>query len=130
MGSFVFLVLATGCNAPAEDRMKKYDKEKLGVYTNPAFRIPGLDNSPGMMGSGIGMMQPSVRGRLTLTKEQVVIYVQDQLDRGGAGGYKVGNVKDKVKDPETIIVDVVTLDDVTVAQYSVDRHTGIFRSAR
>ena len=123
--SFAFLALAGGCNSPNADKDRDIDKRGLGRDAMPAFNLPGLGRGPGMMGSGIGMIQPQARGRLTLTKEHVAAYFQIQLDRRGDGRHKVGSVKDK--DRNTITVDIVTLEDYPVARYEVDRHTGLMR---
>ena len=110
---------------------------------------PGMKGhmGPGMMGHmggmmghmGAGMMGPGAGGQggcpyqqaaLTeeLTVESVTKFLERRLSHMGNDRLKVGEVK--VKDDNTIIAEIVTVDDSLVQRIEFDRKTGQRRQVR
>jgi hypothetical protein len=85
----------------------------------------GQGMGPGMMGPGYG----SDRGhgmrvvpRADLSTDDVRHFFADRLAMHGNKRLKVGEVKEA--DDDSIVADIVTLDDSLVQRFKVDRHTG------
>ena len=120
-----------GCNTldqepPRHPEMKQKGLDSMmGPRPSPYGRpIPGL-GAGGLMGPGLSMVRPGLRGGANLTKDQVGAYFLNHLARRGDARLRLGPVRDKDKD--TIVVDIVTADGVLIYRYQVDRHTGITR---
>ncbi len=87
---------------------------------------------PGMMGNGIvqpgmGMVQPCPYGTAQdvdkdLSADDVRLFLERSLAFHGNKRLKVGDVKEAGDD--TIVTDIVTVDDSLVHRLEVDRHTG------
>ncbi|MEX0696256.1 MAG: hypothetical protein WD099_01805 [Dongiaceae bacterium] len=103
---------------------------------------PGMMGS-GMMGSGMmgpgmggqGMTGPGMQGDLglhvvpskDLSTDDVRHFLEHRLAVQGNERLKVGEVKEA--DDDTILADIVTVDDSLVRRWAVDRHTGAMRPA-
>lgn len=118
-----------GCETlgQGEPRHPEMKQKGLGSMMGPrpgpyGRSTPGL-GAGGLMGPGLGMVRPGLRGGANLTRDQVGAYFLIHLDRRGDGRLRLGPVKDK----DTISVDVVTADGVLIFRYEVDRQTGITR---
>ncbi len=73
----------------------------------------------GMMGQGFGdRVVPSTH----LSTDDVRHFLEHRLARRGNKRLKVGEVKEEGKD--SIVADIVTVDDSLVERLKVDRHTG------
>ena len=73
----------------------------------------------GMMGHGFGdRVVPSTH----LSTDDVRHFLEHRLARRGNKRLKVGEVKEEGKD--SIVADIVTVDDSLVERLKVDRHTG------
>ena len=73
----------------------------------------------GMMGQGFGdRVVPSTH----LSNDDVRHFLEHRLARRGNKRLKVGEVKEEGKD--SIVADIVTVDDSLVERLKVDRHTG------
>ena len=83
---------------------------------------------PGMMGGyGPGMMRGNRPSNLNLSTSDVKSYVERWIAMMGNPHLKVGPVIEK--DSNTITADVVTVDkEALVERFSVDRHTGSWRT--
>ncbi|MCC7017279.1 MAG: hypothetical protein IT564_08780 [Rhodospirillales bacterium] len=83
----------------------------------------------GMMGPGAGMMPwgPSGEGR-ALSVDDAKAMIERRLAVWGNPRLKVGAVKEEGK--ETIVADVVTVDNSLVQRYQIDRSTGAMRPVR
>jgi hypothetical protein len=85
---------------------------------------------PGMMGpgmGGMGMMGDQGPGmRVTpsehLTTDDVSHFLGHFLERNGNPRLKVGQIEQV--DEDTIVAEIVTVDDSLVQRFRVDRHTG------
>ncbi len=95
----------------------------------------GHGTGHGMMGSGMmgqGMMGPGsdtgrghgmrVVPRADLSTDDVRHFFEDRLAMHGNKRLKVGEVTEA--DDDTIVADIVTLEDSLVQRFKVDRHTG------
>jgi hypothetical protein len=105
----------------------------------PGMMGPGMMGQ-GMMGRGImgpGMMDPGMKGpgfdrdrghgmrvvpRADLSTDDVRHFFEDRLAMHGNKRLKVGEVTEA--DDDTILADIVTLEDSLVQRFKVDRHTG------
>lgn len=77
---------------------------------------------PGMMGQGFGdRVVPSKH----LSTDDVRHFLEHRLDRRGNKRLKVGDVKEEGKD--SIIAEIVTVDDSLVERLKVDRHSGLLQ---
>ena len=103
-----------------------------GAAPCPGMRAgmgPGMMMDPGMMG-GHGMMDHGMMGRgksaIQADKDLSADDVRGRLERSlkwhGNERLKVGEVKEL--DDDTIVAEIVTLDDSLVDRFKVDRHTG------
>ena len=122
--------------------------------TGPGMMGPGMQQMPGMPGQGMGMMgpggmhgmmgqgMPGMMGpgmggqgmmggqgpgmRVTpsehLTTDDVTHFLGHFLERHGNPRLKVGDVQEL--DEDTIVAEIVTVDDSLVQRWRVDRHTG------
>ena len=106
-----------------------------GPGYGPGFDpCPGFGMAPGMMGPGYGMgpgmMTPSF-GAAAPAKDLSADDVRAGMERSLAWHdnkrLKVGEVKEV--DEDTIVADILTLDDSLVQRWQVDRHTGAMRPA-
>ena len=112
------------------------------LFAGPSFAHgSGGPMGTGMMGHmGTGMMGhmgsagpqgcPYHQAAFTkeLTIESVTKYLERRLDQRGNDRLKVGEVK--VKDDNTIIAEIVTVDDSLVQRIEFDRKTGQRRQVR
>lgn len=87
----------------------------------------------GMMGPGYGMMGPGMMGpgwgygmggpaEKELSADDVRAWLERSLAWQGNKRLKVGSVTEK--DDDTILADIVTVDDSLVQRLAIDRHTG------
>jgi hypothetical protein len=95
----------------------------------PGMMGGGQGMGPGMMQGmpGMGMMgEPGPGVRVTpsqhLTTDDVSHFLQHWVERQGNPRLKVGKVEQV--DDDTIVAEVVTVDDSLVQRFKVDRHTG------
>ncbi len=105
----------------------------------PGMMGPGMGGQgktgPGMMGPGMGgqgMMGPRfskghgfgtrVVPMRHLTVDDVRHFLEHRLARRGNKRLKLGEVKEA--DEDTIIAEIVTVDDSLVQRFKIDRHTG------
>jgi hypothetical protein len=116
----------------------------MGHGTGHGMMGPGM-MGPGMMGQGMmgrgimgpGMMDPGMKGpgfdrdrghgmrvvpRADLSTDDVRHFFEDRLAMHGNKRLKVGEVTEA--DDDTILADIVTLEDSLVQRFKVDRHTG------
>lgn len=77
-----------------------------------------------MRGGGHGFGRP-IRPMTHLSVEDVRHALEHRLERRGNKRLKLGDVK--TTDDDTIVADIVTLDDSLVRRLAVDRHTGRVR---
>jgi len=80
---------------------------------------------PGMMGPGYGWDRGHgmrVTPRVDLSIDDVRHFFADRLAMHGNKRLKVGEIK--VADDDSIVADIVTLDDSLVQRFTVDRHSG------
>lgn len=87
----------------------------------PGFGYGTVGSAPGALGPGWNASQTD----LDLSKDVVKSYFERSIAWQGNPRLKVGDVQEK--DPDTIVVDVVTKDNSLVQRFIVDRHTGLFR---
>jgi hypothetical protein len=107
-----------------------------GQGMGPGMMDPGMQQMPGQ-GMGSGMMGPGMGGqgmmggqgpgmRVTpsqhLTTDDVSHFLGHFLERHGNPRLKVGDVQEV--DEDTILAEIVTVDDSLVQRFTVDRHTG------
>ena len=103
-----------------------------GQGMGPGMMGPGMQQMPGMPGQGMGMMGQGTMGgqgpgmRVTpsqhLTTDDVSHFLGHFLQRHGNPRLKVGGVQEV--DEDTILAEIVTVDDSLVQRWRVDRHTG------
>ncbi len=98
----------------------------MGPRPSPYGRPTPALGAGGLMGPGLSMVRPGLRGGANLTTDQVGAYFLIHLDRSGDARLRLGPVRDK----DTISVDIVTADGVAIYRYEVDRQTGITRRIR
>ncbi len=130
VGLAIFGVLGGCTSLVQEDPRHEEMKQKglgsmMGLPAGPYGRAAPGFGSGGLMGPGLSMVRPSLRGGTNLTREQVGAYFLDHLARRGDARLRLGPVRDK--DSNTISVDIVTAHGVLIFRYQVDRHTGIAR---
>ncbi|HSJ52840.1 MAG TPA: hypothetical protein VLC52_03760 [Anaerolineae bacterium] len=103
-----------------------------GQGMGPGMMGPGMQQMPGMPGQGMGMMGQGTMGgqgpgmRVTpsqhLTTDDVSHFLGHFLQRHNNPRLKVGAVQEV--DEDTIVAEIVTVDDSLVQRWRVDRHTG------
>jgi hypothetical protein len=85
----------------------------------PGMMGPGMGGQGMMGGQGPGMrVTPSEH----LTTDDVTHFLGHFLERHGNPRLKVGDVQEV--DEDTIVAEIVTVDDSLVQRWRVDRHTG------
>lgn len=109
--------------------------QMMGGQMGPGMMGPGA-MGPGMMGGmmrggqggmmGPGMMDQGFGDRVVpskhLSTDDVRHFLEYRLARRGNKRLKVGEVKEEGKD--SIIADIVTVDDSLIERLKVDRHSG------
>ncbi len=96
----------------------------MGHGTGHGMMGPGM-MGPGMMGTGHGMDRGHgmrVVPRADLSIDDVRHFFEDRLAMHGNKRLKVGEVTEA--DDDSIVADIVTLEDSLVQRFKVDRHTG------
>jgi hypothetical protein len=88
------------------------------------YGMMGQGMSPGIMGGGMMMGQPS---NLNLTVADVKANLERWLAGQGNPRLKIGDVAEK---EGTITADIVTTDNSLVQRLSVDRNSGVVRSVQ
>lgn len=92
--------------------------------TGPGMMGPGMGGQ-GMMGRGFGMghgFGTRVVPSKELSTDDVRHFLEHRLAWRGNKRLKLGEVKEA--DEDTIIAEIVTVDDSLVQRFKVDRHTG------
>lgn len=121
--------MMTGQGAPGQGMM---DPEMMRMMMQMMNMMRGQGMGPGMMQGmpglgGKGMMDDQGPGmRVTpsqhLTTDDVSHFLDHFLERHGNPRLKVGTVEQV--DEDTIVAEIVTVDDSLVQRFTVDRHTG------
>ncbi len=87
----------------------------------------GCDGMRMGMADGMGMGAPGAKIDKQLTVDDVRAIVAGRLAMRGNKRLKVGNVQEK--DADTVIAEIVTVDNSLVNRFAVNRHTGRFAPA-
>lgn len=134
-------------SGPMSDKqMNGHGDRKMGPGMQPGMMMQGEMKGPGMM-MGRGMMGPEmmammhrmmhgnmsghgerqgllapIRPQLNLSIDDVKYALGQRLERHGNNRLKIGDVK--AESDDTIIVDIVTVDDSLVRRLKVNRRSG------
>lgn len=89
---------------------------------------PGMMMHRGMMGRDMMGFRGRVTPDFQLKTGDVKSYFERRLARTGNERLKLGKVT--AKDKDTIIAEIVTVDNSLVRRYEIDRHTGLVRATK
>lgn len=128
MGLLVVGISAATAHGPG------YGPMGPGMMMGPGYGPmgPGMMMGPGYGPMGPGMMMGPGYGPMgqgtELSIDQVRNFLEANLQRAGNPRLKIGSVKEK--DKETIVAEIVTVDNSLVARYEIDRRSGFTRLAQ